>query len=277
VRCCGGREANEPRDDAETGRSPAINASYDLVRRNTWRAGNRFGDVTLSWTTGSDVEPGGRMGTGGTPVQWAAKSNAWVGYRNLWSDRVDWRASICVGRRLELDEGGRLRLTRWLAGGWEGNIGATRLMALHKLRERTRSVLQITRGECVRCSLGAHVRKTTPDILYGNGSQLRVDGSDDFWVWLLELWPSEPPGEGFGGDWVLCLLDGAGGEVVGLGRCDLEHFLRVRDVLIENKSCREGDWVMLESQRLVNINTGMRTKGSHLEDKTVGFLFRGSV
>lgn len=126
----------EAREVAETGRIPEIRVSYDLVRRKAWRTGNRFGAVTLSWTTGSEVEPGGRIGTGGTPVQWAAKSKAWVGYRNLWSDRVDWRASICVGRRLELDEGGKLRFTRWLAGGWEGNIGATRFMALHKLQEK---------------------------------------------------------------------------------------------------------------------------------------------
>jgi len=146
VRCWGGREANDPRDEADTGRSPEISVSNDLVRRKTWRTGKRFGDVTLSWTTGSEVEPAGRTGTGGTPVQWAAKSSAWVGYRNLWSDRVDWRASICVGRRLELDDGGKLRLTRWFAGGWEGNIGATRLIALHKLSKTTTSALVISRG-----------------------------------------------------------------------------------------------------------------------------------
>jgi len=117
VRCGGGREANDASDDVETGRIPEINVSYDLVRRKACKTGNRFGDVTLRWTTGSEVEPGGRRGTGGTPVQWAAKSKAWVGHRNLWSDRVDWRASICVGKRLELDEGGKLRLIRLLAGG----------------------------------------------------------------------------------------------------------------------------------------------------------------
>ena len=116
MRCGGGREANDAMDDVDTGRSPEINVSYVLVSRKAWRTGNRFGDVTLSWTTGSEVEPGGRMGTGGTPVQWAAKSKAWVGNRNFWSDRVDWRESICVGRRLELDDGGKLRLIRLLAG-----------------------------------------------------------------------------------------------------------------------------------------------------------------
>jgi hypothetical protein len=117
VRCGGGREANDARDEAETGSIPEIRASYDLVRRKVWRTGNRFGAVTLSWTTGSEVEPAGKTGTGGTPVQWAAKSSAWVGYKNFWSERVDWRASTWVGRRLELDEGGKLRLTRWFAGG----------------------------------------------------------------------------------------------------------------------------------------------------------------
>jgi len=89
ARCGGGREENDPRDDVETGRIPEIKVSYDLVRRKVWRTGKRFGDVTLSWTTGSEVEPAGRIGTGGTPVQWTAKSKAWVGNRNLWSDRVD--------------------------------------------------------------------------------------------------------------------------------------------------------------------------------------------
>ena len=79
MRCCGGREENDPRDDVETGRSPEINVSCDLVRRKAWRTGKRFGDVTLSCTTGSEVEPGGRIGTGGTPVQCAAKSSAWLG------------------------------------------------------------------------------------------------------------------------------------------------------------------------------------------------------
>lgn len=195
VRCGGGREANDVRDDAETGRRPEINVSYDLVRRKTCRTGNRFGDVTLSWTTGSEVEPGGRMGTGGTPVQCAAKSNAWVGYRNFWSDRVDWRARICVGRRLELDDGGKLRLTRWLAGAWGGNMGATRLIALHKLCKTARSVLLIRPGECAGYSLGAHVRKSAPDVLYGDICQLWVDCSNDFLVRLLELWTSKSPGE----------------------------------------------------------------------------------
>lgn len=108
-----------------------------------------------------------------------------------------------VGRRLELDDGGKLRLTRWLAGGWEGNIGATRLIALHKLRETMRSVLLIKRGEYMRYSLGSHVRKTTPDVLYGDVGQLWVDGSDDFWVRLLELRTGESPGERFGGDLLL--------------------------------------------------------------------------
>jgi hypothetical protein len=139
-----------------------------LVRRKVWRTGKRFGDVTLSCTTGSEVDPAGRTGTGGTPVQWAAKSKAWVGYRNLWSDRVDWRASICVGRRLELDDGGKLRLIRLLAGDWEGNIGATRLIAWHKLCKATGLASLISEDECMRYSLGAHVRKTTSDILYGN-------------------------------------------------------------------------------------------------------------
>ena len=110
---------------------------------------------------------------------------------------------MCVGRRLELDEGGKLRLMRWLAGGWEGNMGATRLIALHKLSETARSAPLIRRGEGVRYSLGSHVRQTAPDILYGDIGQLWVDSSDEFWVWLLELWTSESPGERFGGDLVL--------------------------------------------------------------------------
>jgi len=97
------------------------------------------------------------------------------------------------------------------------------LIALHKLCKTTSSVLLINRGKRLRCSLGAHVHKTTPDILYGDVCQLWVDSSDDFLVWLFELWASEPPGKGFGGDLVLCLLDGSGSEVVRLSRCDLEH------------------------------------------------------
>jgi len=48
VRCGGGREANDARDEAGTGRIPEIKVSYDLVRRKVWRTGNRFGDVTFS-------------------------------------------------------------------------------------------------------------------------------------------------------------------------------------------------------------------------------------
>ena len=82
----------------------------------------------------------------------------------------------------------------------------------------------------MRCSLCAHVHKTTPDILYGDVGQLWVDRGDDFLVWLFELWAGEPPGERFGGDLLVWLLDGAGSEVVGLGRCDLEHFWDGRGV-----------------------------------------------
>jgi len=46
---------------------------------------------------------------------------------------------------------------------------------------------------------------------------------------------------------------------------------------MQNKGRRKGDWRTLKSERVENINTGMRTKGSHLEDKTIRFLFRGSV
>ena len=53
----------------------------------------------------------------------------------------------------------------------------------------------ITREECMRCSLRAHIHETAPDVLYGDAGQLWVDGSDDFWVWLLEVWSSEPPRE----------------------------------------------------------------------------------
>ena len=76
----------------------------------------------------------------------------------------------------------------------------------------------------MRYSLGAHVRQTTPDILYGDAGQLWVDRGDDLLVWLFELWTSKSPREGFGGHLVLWLLE-AGSEVVGLSRCDLEHFL----------------------------------------------------
>ena len=55
----------------------------------------------------------------------------------------------------------------------------------------------------MRYSLGSHVRKTTPDVLYGDVGQLWVDSSDDFWVRLLELRTSESPGERFGGDLLL--------------------------------------------------------------------------
>jgi len=55
----------------------------------------------------------------------------------------------------------------------------------------------------MRYSLGAHVRQTTPDILYGDAGQLWVDRGDNFLVWLFELWTSKPPGERFGGDLVL--------------------------------------------------------------------------
>jgi len=127
----------------------------------------------------------------------------------------------------------------------------------------------------MRYSLGTHIHKATPDVLYGNIGQLWVDGSDDFRVWLPEVWTSEPPGQRFGGDLVLGLL--GGGEVVGLSRCDLEHFRRDRSVWIENKAGRRGDWRKLDGERLENINTGMPTKGSHLKDKPSCFLFRGSV
>ena len=137
--------------------------------------------------------------------------------------------------------------------------------------------MQLRPGGCMRCLLVAHVRETTPDVFYGDIGQLWVDSSDDFWVWLLELWTSEPPGERPSGDLVLWLLDGTGGEVVGLSRRDLEHFWRSGCVWIENKGGRKGDWITLNSARLENINTGMRTKGSHLKDKTVYFLIRGSV
>ena len=76
----------------------------------------------------------------------------------------------------------------------------------------------------MRYSLGTHVRKTTPDIFYGDVGQLWVDGSDNFLVRLFEFWASKPPRERFGGDLLLWLLDGSGREVVGLSRCDLEHF-----------------------------------------------------
>ena len=62
-----------------------------------------------------------------------------------------------------------------------------------------------------------------------------------------------------------------------LSRCDLEHFWQSRSDWIGNKDGRKGDWRTLNGERLENINTRMCTKGSHLEDKTVGFLFRGSV
>ena len=58
-------------------------------------------------------------------------------------------------------------------------------------------------GEWMQYSLGTHVRETTPDVLYGYIGQLRVDCRDDFLVWLLELWASEPPGKRFGGGLVL--------------------------------------------------------------------------
>ena len=52
-------------------------------------------------------------------------------------------------------------------------------------------------------SLCSHVHKTAPNVLYGDVSQLWVDCSDDFWVWLFELWTSESPRERFGGNLVL--------------------------------------------------------------------------
>ena len=76
-------------------------------------------------------------------------------------------------------------------------------MALHKLCKTTGSALLINRGKRMRYSLGAHVHETTPDILYGDVGQLWVDGSDDFLVWLFELWTSESSRERFGGDLVL--------------------------------------------------------------------------
>ena len=129
----------------------------------------------------------------------------------------------------------------------------------------------------MRYSLGAHLHKIAPDVLYGDIGQLWVDCCDDFWVWLLELRSSESPGERFGGDLMLCRLGGARSEVVGLSRRDLEHFRRGGCVWIGNKAGRRGDWRTLNSERLENINTGMCTKGRHLEDKTTDFLFRGSV
>jgi len=47
--------------------------------------------------------------------------------------------------------------------------------------------------------------------------------------------------------------------------------------LIENKGSRKGDWRIVNSERMENINTGMRTKGSHLKDEPVNFLLGGSV
>lgn len=79
---------------------------------------------------------------------------------------------------------------------------------------------------------------------------------------------------------MLLLMDGAGSEVVRLSGCDLEHFWREGRVWMENKVCREGDWRTPRAERLEIINTGMRTKGSHLKGggrRTVYFLFRGSV
>ena len=52
-------------------------------------------------------------------------------------------------------------------------------------------------------SLGAHIDKTAPDVIYGYASQLWVDSGDDIWVWVLQLWTSEPPGERFGRHLVL--------------------------------------------------------------------------
>src|ERR1700679_1364817 len=107
---------------------------------------------------------------------------------------------------------------------------------------RTGSVSLITPDKCMRCSLCAHIHKTTPDVLYGDTGQLWVNRSDDFWVWLLEVWPSEPPRKRFGRYLLLCLVNGTGSEVVRLSGCDLEHFWRDRCVWMENKVCREGDW-----------------------------------
>jgi len=72
-----------------------------------------------------------------------------------------------------------------------------------KTEEESEVSIADRRGECMRYSLGAHVRQTTPDILYGDVGQLWVDRSDDFLVWLFELWTSKSPREGFGGHLVL--------------------------------------------------------------------------
>lgn len=125
----------------------------------------------------------------------------------------------------------------------------------------------------MRYSLRAHVHETTPDVLYGDVGQLWVDGGNDFGVRLLEVGTSEPPGQRFGGHLLLLLMDWASREVVGLSRCDLEHFWRDRGVWIENKVRREGDWRTPRAERLEIINTGMPTKGSHEErDRVFPFL-----
>ena len=115
------------------------------------------------------------------------------------------------------------------------------------------------------CSLCAHIEETTPDIFYGNISQLWVDRSDVFWVGVLEFRTSEPPGKRLCGNLVLELVEGAGNEVVWLSRRDLEHFWRSGWDWKRNKVGREGDWGTLTTERLENINTWMRTKGRHGE------------
>ena len=138
-------------------------------------------------------------------------------------------------------------------------------------------VSRITEDECMQYSLGAHIHKTTPDIFYGDICQLWVDRGDDFLVWLPEVGTSEPPGKRFGGYLVLWLMSRASREVVGLSRCDLEHFWSGGRVLIENKVCSEGDWRIVKAGGLEIINTGLHTKGSHLKHKADSFLFRESV
>ena len=103
----------------------------------------------------------------------------------------------------------------------------------------------------MRYSLRAHVHDTAPDVLYGYAGQLWVDCSDDFGVWQLGLWTSEPPRERFGGYLVLGLVKGTSRKVVvRLSGCDLEHFWRERGVWIGNKVCREGDWRTPTAERL---------------------------
>ena len=76
---------------------------------------------------------------------------------------------------------------------------------------------------------------------------------------------------------MLGLMDGASGKVVRLSGCDLEHFWREGRVWIGNKGCREGDWRTPTAERLEIINTGLRTKGSHLKEGMLYLSFFGEA